>query len=149
MLGELDSQKMKALLASQSLGRLACCKDRKPYIIPVTYAFDGDFIYGQSNEGMKLNMMRKNPHVCFEVDQMLNMRNWQSVIAYGTFEELTGADADAAREMLFGHVYTLATSSTVHLHEHGGTANIDDSTRVKHVMYRIKIESMTGRFEQQ
>lgn len=149
MLGELDSQKMKLMLSSQSLGRLACCMNKKPYIIPVTYAFDGDYIYGQSNEGMKLDMMRKNPNVCFEVDQMLNMRNWQSVVVYGKFEELSGEAAEAARELLFGHVYTLATSSTVHLHEHSANSSIDDSTRVKHVMYRIKIESMTGRFEQQ
>jgi nitroimidazol reductase NimA-like FMN-containing flavoprotein (pyridoxamine 5'-phosphate oxidase superfamily) len=44
MLGELDENRMKSILASQSLGRLACCKGGKPYIIPVTYAFDGDFI---------------------------------------------------------------------------------------------------------
>ena len=149
MLGELDTYKMKNILASQSLGRLACCKDRQPYIIPVTYAFDGDCIYGQSNEGMKLDIMRQNPNVCFEVDQMTDMRNWQSVIVYGIFEELKGADAEAARELLFGRVYTLTTSSTVHLHEHAETSKIDDAVRVKHVMYRIKIESMTGRFEKQ
>jgi len=138
---------MKSILASQSLGRLACCKGGKPYIIPVTYAFDGDFIYGQTNEGLKLEVMRKNPQVCFEVDQMLDMQNWQSVIVNGKFQELSDEDAELARELLFGHVYTLAVSSTIHLHEHGEQGTLDDSNRVKRVMYRIRIDSMTGRFE--
>ena len=149
MLGELDENRMKGILASQSLGRLACCNAGKPYIIPVTYAFDGDYIYGQTNEGLKLDIMRKNPRVCFEVDQMLDMRNWQSVIVNGKFQELNSEDAELARELLFGHVYTLAVSSTIHLHEHGNKGEIDDSSRVKPVMYRIRIESMTGRFEHQ
>ena len=149
MLGELDEYRMKSILASQSLGRLACCKGNHPYIIPVTYAFDGDFIYGQSNEGLKLDIMRRNPNVCFEVDQMLDMQNWQSVVVNGKFQELSGEDAELARELLFGHVYTLAVSSTIHLHEHGELGTLDDSNRVKRVMYRIRIESMTGRFEHQ
>ena len=98
MLGELDENRMKGILASQSLGRLACCNAGKPYIIPVTYAFDGDYIYGQTNEGLKLDIMRKNPRVCFEVDQMLDMRNWQSVIVNGKFQELNSEDAELARE---------------------------------------------------
>ncbi len=37
---------------------------------------------------MKLALMRKNPSVCFEVDDMQNMANWKSVIVQGKFEEL-------------------------------------------------------------
>jgi nitroimidazol reductase NimA-like FMN-containing flavoprotein (pyridoxamine 5'-phosphate oxidase superfamily) len=88
-----------------------------------------------------------NPHVCFEVDVLLDMRNWESVIVYGRFEELTGKDADMAREVLFGRIFPLMTSSTVHPHQHEVTTVIDDTPRVKFVMYRIKIESLTGRFE--
>jgi len=81
------------------------------------------------------------------VDQMLDMQNWQSVIVNGKFQELSDEDAELARELLFGHVYTLAVSSTIHLHEHGEQGTLDDSNRVKRVMYRIRIDSMTGRFE--
>jgi len=39
------------------------------------------------------------------------------------------------------------TSSTIHAYGHEETGKIDDSNRVKQVMYRIKPEKMTGRFE--
>lgn len=147
MLGELTHDRMNSILSSQVLGRLACCDSKHPYITPVTYVYDGKFIYGQTNEGKKLSMLRKNPQVCFEVDLMLNMRNWESVIVYGKFEELSGVAAEKARETLFDKVYPLMASSTIHPHEHEVVSTLDDSTRVKLVMYRIRIEKVTGRFE--
>ncbi len=149
MIGELNQTQINNILSSQVVGRLGCTDGKQPYIVPVTFTYDGDYIYGQTNEGTKLNMLRKNKNVCFEVEVMTDMRNWQSVIVLGKFEELKNKAAEKAREILFGRVFTLMTSSTVHTHEHETTSEIDDSNRVKHVMYRIKIKKITGRFEKQ
>ncbi|MFM9910300.1 MAG: pyridoxamine 5'-phosphate oxidase family protein [Chitinophagaceae bacterium] len=149
MLGELNDVQIKNVLSSQVIGRLACTDGKQPYIVPVTYTYDGEYIYGQTNEGTKLNILRKNKEVCFEVDMMTDMRNWQCVIVYGNFEELRNKEAEKAREILFGTVYSLATSSTIHIHEHESSGKIDDANRVKHIMYRIKIKKITGRFEKQ
>lgn len=147
MLGKLNHDQMLNVLASQALGRLACTDGTQPYIVPVTYTFDGKYIYGQSNEGKKMKILRNNPNVCFEVDMMTDMANWQSVLVYGTFEELNNEAAVSAREKLFSRVYSLMTSSTIHGYEHEVTDTVDDANRVKPVMYRIHIKSMTGRFE--
>jgi len=149
MLGELNESQMISILSSQALGRLACTDGIHPYIVPLTYAYDGEYIYGQTSEGTKLEILRKNPNVCFEVDRLTDMRNWQSVMVYGRFEELKDKEAEKARDILFTRVFPLMTSSTIHSFEHEVTGEIDDSTRIKHVMYRIKIERMTGRFEKQ
>jgi uncharacterized protein len=149
MLGQLNDDQIENVLSSLVVGRIACTDGKQPYIVPVTYTYDGEYIYGQTNEGMKLNILRKNKNVCFEVDMMSDMRNWQSVIVYGKFEELKDKEAEKARSILFGKVFTLMTSSTVHAHEHEVGSKVDDSTRVKHVMYRIKIKKVTGRFEKQ
>ncbi|MBK6392626.1 MAG: pyridoxamine 5'-phosphate oxidase family protein [Saprospiraceae bacterium] len=149
MLGELNELQIKNVLSSQALGRMACAEGELPYIIPVTYAYDGDFIYGQTNEGKKLDILRKNPNVCFEVDSMFDMRNWQCAIVHGKFEELSGLEADNARELLFNRVFPLKTSSTIHPFGHEVNDEIDDSTRIKVVMYRIKLVSFSGRFEKQ
>jgi uncharacterized protein len=149
MLGRLNRTKMNNLLLGQNIGRIACCEDHQPYIIPVTYAYDGSYIYGQMLEGKKLDILRENSSVCFEVDIMTDMRNWESVVVYGVFEELVGEEADAARDILFNRVLGLLTSSTVHTfgHNHNGEHFIKDENRVKPVMYRIKIDRMTGRYE--
>lgn len=149
MLGNLTEAECAHIINGQVWGRLACCEDNKPYIIPVTYTYQHPCIYGQTNEGQKLNMLRKNPTVCFEVEQVSDMRNWKCVLAYGTFEELSGEEAEKARSLLFNNVFQLMTSSTVHLHEHDSGTALDDSGRIKYVMYRIRIDSMTGRFEKQ
>jgi len=147
MLGKLTTEQMNGILSSQVIGRLACTDGRHPYIVPVTYTYDGNYIYGQTNDGKKLEILRKNKNVCFEVDRMTDMRNWQSVIIYGHFEELKGKELEKAREILFSRVFSLMTSSTVHYHEHENVNQLDDSNRVKYVMYRIKIKEMSGRFE--
>lgn len=65
MPGELNEQKINNLLARQAIGRIAYCDGKHPYIIPVTYSFDCHYIYGQSTEGEKINLMRRNSNVCF------------------------------------------------------------------------------------
>lgn len=147
MLGQLTHDQIINILSSQVLGRLACTDGTQPYIVPVTYTYDGKYIYGQSNEGTKLNILRKNPNVCFEIDMMTDMANWQCVLVFGKFEELNDEEAKKAREILFNRVFTLMTSSTIHAHEHQVSGELDDKNRIKHAMYRIKIERLTGRFE--
>jgi len=148
MIGALTHQQIENILLSQLLGRLACCDGKQPYVVPVTYTYDGEYIYGQTNEGTKLNMLRKNPLVCFEVDTMTDMRNWQSAMAFGKFEELKDEEAKLARQILFGRIFSLMTSDTIHNHEHEVATEIDKRP-MRFVMYRIKISKVTGRFEKQ
>ncbi len=149
MLGTLTETQMNNLLTMQTVGRIGYSDGKKSYITPVTYAFDGKYIYGQTNEGLKLDVMRINPFVCFEVDSMLNMANWESVIVWGYFEELDDEEAKKGREYLYNSILDLLTSSTVHLHEHGPTQDTKETNRIKRVMYRIRITEKSGRFEKQ
>lgn len=150
MLGELNEMQMNHFLLTQAVGRIACTDGKKPYIVPVTYVYDGKDIIGQTKEGKKLTIMRNNPNVCFEVDAMNNMVNWRCIIIDGTFSELKGAAAMKAREHLFNHIWPYLTSSTVHSHEHETShESVNDINRVKPIMFRIKIKGKTGRFEKQ
>jgi uncharacterized protein len=150
MLGQLNELQIDHFLVSRAVGRLACTDGTTPYIVPITYAFDGKNIIAQTKEGSKLEFMRKNPEVCFEVDSMSNMVNWQSVIVTGTFFELSGKDALEAREYLFNQLWPYLTSATVHPHEHAiSITKPDESNRIKPVMFRIEIKEKTGRFEKQ
>src|SRR5438876_837649 len=139
MLGKLNETEIDNLLVSQSLGRIGCTDGDQPYIVPVTYFYNGKNIIGQTKEGMKLDIIRKNPNVCFEVDVMASMNNWQSVVVSGTFHELAGEEAEKARKFLFRHVLTLMTTSVIHQHEHEEKGKIDDSNRIKPIVYKIEI----------
>src|SRR4029079_330134 len=58
-------------------------------------AFHANVIYGQTTEGKKIEILRKNPLVCFQV-QKQEGKTWRSVICWGTFEELDFAKLDKA-----------------------------------------------------
>jgi nitroimidazol reductase NimA-like FMN-containing flavoprotein (pyridoxamine 5'-phosphate oxidase superfamily) len=148
MLGKLTIDQMNSLITSQALGRLACTDGLHPYIVPVTYTYNGKFIYGQTNEGKKLDVLRKNPNVCFQVERMSNMRNWESVLVYGQFEELKDPEEiEMATNTLHDRFFHLVTSGTTHGFNKGESVEVEDTNRLKQVLYKIKIERMTGRFE--
>ena len=147
MIRDLREDEIKNILVSQILGRLACTDGNNPYVIPLTYIFDGKHIYGQTNAGKKIKILRKNPKVCFEVDVLTDMFNWSSVLAFGKFEELKDDDAQAAKDKLYNRIFPLLTGSAVHAHEHGTISGIDDSSRQKKIFFRIKVSKLTGRAE--
>jgi len=91
--GELTQEQVDEVLRTEIIGRLACHADDQTYVVPITYVYHHDSIYIHSDEGLKIRMMRENPRVCFQVDQIKDLANWRSVIAWGVFRELHGPEA--------------------------------------------------------
>lgn len=147
MMGQLTSSEIENLLQSQSICRLACCEKGLPYIVPVSYYYDGSHIYIQTLRGRKLDILRQNHHVCLQVDQILSMNQWKSAHVYGLFEELKGETETAARAAFINSVYTLMAPSVTHTFGHDTQAQLDDRQRLKPVLFRIRITQKTGRFE--
>jgi nitroimidazol reductase NimA-like FMN-containing flavoprotein (pyridoxamine 5'-phosphate oxidase superfamily) len=144
MLGELDAQQIEDLLKSQVVGRLGCHHEGRTYVVPITFAYDGEAVYGHSGDGLKLRMMRANPLVCFEVDQMDDLANWRSMIAWGVFEELHGSEAEAGMSILIRRLSPLMVSETSQPSH--GMSSAGHGPRHA-VIYRIRLDERTGRFE--
>src|SRR5450755_1970860 len=100
MVGTLTEVEIDALLAEQQFARLGCHLEGKTYVVPISYALDGARIVGQTTLGLKIEMMRGNPDVCVEVDDVKDLTNWRSVILSGRYEELTGIEAVRAEGLL-------------------------------------------------
>ena len=82
MFGDLDESQIDDLLNAKLIGRLGLQEDGVPYIVPISYAYDGESIVCHTQEGLKMEMMRKNPLVCFQVDDMDDLSRWKSVICW-------------------------------------------------------------------
>src|SRR5690349_12609268 len=137
MIGKLSPTEIEDLLKHEIIGRIGCHADDVTYVVPVSYAYDGKYIYGRTHEGMKINIMRKNPKVCFQVDRMMDMANWKSVIAMGEFHELTEPEARrAAVEKLINRTLPVLSSETVKLTPEWPFKGGDAST-VDGIIYRI------------
>lgn len=150
MLGTLTKTQIDHVLDSQVVGRIGCYADGRVFVVPVTYAYDGKYIYAHSKEGMKIKMMRINPKVCFEVDVMDNMANWRSVIVWGEYEELKGAPSqEKGLKILSDRLMPLVASETLSHSEHHSMRPQMVEKEVKAIVYRIKITESTGRYEKQ
>jgi nitroimidazol reductase NimA-like FMN-containing flavoprotein (pyridoxamine 5'-phosphate oxidase superfamily) len=140
VIGQLDEEEIDAVLKSQVVGRIGVHADGRTYVVPVSYVYDGDAVYLHSPDGLKVRMMRAAPEVCFQVDDIDDLANWRSVIAWGRFEELTGDLAKAAIRLLFARLAPLSASETAGAAAHvpGGGAGVP---------YRIRLVERTGRYE--
>lgn len=148
MMGELPITQIEELLQNEIVGRIGCHNDGTTYIVPVSYAYDGTYVYVHTFEGMKINFMRQNPMVCFQVDHLQNMGNWQSVIAWGQYEELPeGEERAKAIDVLLKRQLPIVSSVTTHL----GSAwpfSSDTAKEIKGIVFRIRLDKKTGRYEQ-
>ncbi|WP_276482274.1 pyridoxamine 5'-phosphate oxidase family protein [Paraflavitalea pollutisoli] len=147
MIGNLTGNEIEAVLLEQQVGHLGCHADDLTLVVPISYAYDGTYIYGHTREGLKVGMMRKNPRVCFEVDILHDMANWRSVITWGTFEELTDtAEREAALTVLVNRILPLNSSETTHLYPQWPFPN-DNLNDIKGIVFRLHLTSKTGRYE--
>lgn len=139
--GTLNPDEIDAVFRAGTIGRIGYSEHGKMHITPLAYAYDGNAVYCYSAEGTKLQAMRKDPHVCFEVDLIENFSNWRSVTAWGLFELLEGAEALKALELLSLRMRTTAQA------EGGDPHTFVTRTHQFGVAYRIKILERHGRFE--
>ena len=147
MFGHLTNKEIEQVLTSQLIGHLGCHAEGLTYVVPVSYAYDGEHVYGHAVEGLKLALMRLNPKVCFQVDTMQDMANWQSVVAWGEFEELRDEHLrDLAFALLNNRKIPSNSSETMHLTPHWPFRS-DDSSSVGGIFFRISLVQKTGRFE--
>lgn len=148
MLGELNENEIEAVLKSQVIGRIGCHANGITYIVPVNYVYEGTHILAHSGNGMKIEMLRDNPEVCFEVDHITSILNWECVIAWGAFEEITGfREQQQAMEKLANRISPFLTTESSHPSHGITTSESDIGDSVELVLYKIIFSKKTGRFE--
>lgn len=147
MFRKLDDNEIESLITTQLIGRLGCHADGVTYIVPISYAYDGEYLYLRTFEGQKLNMLRKNPDVCFQTDDTKDLSNWKSVICWGYFEELHN---DAERRHAIGQlsvrVLPPMMSETMQISPSWPFVPVD-LNEIKGIFCRIKLREKTGRCE--
>lgn len=146
MIGTLTDLQIERLLREERLARIGCADGDRVYVVPVSYAYDGGAVYGHTREGRKLRMMRARPSVCIEVERIESAGDWQTVIAWGRFEELHGADAEAGMERLIAHLWP-ALGAAVRPMPDALKAELVSRALRHGVVFRIVLTERTGRFE--
>jgi uncharacterized protein len=97
-----------SILKRSHIGRLGCCRDNQPYVVPIYFVYEPDHLYGFSTGGQKIEWMRANPKVCVEVDEIANHFQWETVVITGRYRELLdlahhAEEREHARRLLERH----------------------------------------------
>jgi nitroimidazol reductase NimA-like FMN-containing flavoprotein (pyridoxamine 5'-phosphate oxidase superfamily) len=125
--------------------RLGFAVESEPYIVPVSFGFDGDFIYFHTAKtGKKIDFIEANRRVCFELERDVKLQqhpsnpcNWsfsyESVIGYGYVKEL-----DAPEDKFHG-------LNQIMIHYSGREWEFEAASLESTRVWRVEIESMTGK----
>jgi uncharacterized protein len=149
MFGTLNGDEIEILLHSQLIGRIGCHMDNITYVVPISYAYDGDFVYAITREGLKVDIMRNNRQVCFEVEDIPDLGNWKTVICWGEYEELPDkTERNHALELLHARHLPGVTSATTKLSP-SWPFKPSEIESIRGVVFRIRIDKKTGKYEKQ
>jgi len=149
-----DPTEIAKIMSDAQVGRIGLSMNEQPYVVPVNFAFDRERIYFHCADiGMKLDFLRTNPRVCFEVDENLGTvpgpapwlfgTAYRSVIAFGIARILTDPDEKAMATKLITTKYAgeqMADMITPRL-----TEKYRSSLGSRLVVVEIKVDSITGK----
>lgn len=103
MLGNLHPDEIEDMLYRHHIGHVACIAGDRPYVAPLTFAYDGASLAVRTGEGRMLEALRANPAVCIEIDEHTDPATWRSVVVDAVFEEaIDEATREAVRTLLAG-----------------------------------------------
>lgn len=140
----LSREEIDKILFSGFHAHLGCYHADEVYVLPITYIYDRGCIYSHTLSGKKLKMMRANPKVCVQVEDVTSLFNWRSVIAWGHFEELKreGEEAEQAIRLL---KYKIAELNP---YKNASSLEVEFEAQLSEAkVFRIKIDKVTGREE--
>jgi nitroimidazol reductase NimA-like FMN-containing flavoprotein (pyridoxamine 5'-phosphate oxidase superfamily) len=141
-------EEIDAIIGGSDVCRLALAVNDAPYLVPLSFGYDGEAIYlHTAREGKKIEYFEANKRVCFEFER--NVRfvqqpgsacdstfSFETVIGYGTISELVDPDQKA---------YAL---DQVTRHYTDAQATFDDDAMDRVRAWQISIESMLGKRSQ-
>jgi len=124
--------------------RLAMVDDGEPYMVPMNFGYrDGCLYFHCAKEGRKLEVLKRNPRVCFEMEADVRLMegdaackwstSYESVIGWGTAEIVM--DEKAAREGL----------EVLMSHYTEGPFDFDPRSLSLTALIEVRIERMTGK----
>jgi nitroimidazol reductase NimA-like FMN-containing flavoprotein (pyridoxamine 5'-phosphate oxidase superfamily) len=139
-----DREAMETILHRATVCRLGLCRDSVPYVVPLSFGYRDNVLYLHSApQGRKMDTIRENPHVCFEVDidQELVPADtpcawtvrYRSVIGWGKARLVESAEEKrAALDVILGHYA-------------GGPGEYRQDALEKVTVIAVEIDRMTGK----
>jgi nitroimidazol reductase NimA-like FMN-containing flavoprotein (pyridoxamine 5'-phosphate oxidase superfamily) len=136
---EMSSGQIKEVLKRVGYGHLGVTRGVHPYIVPVHYAYDDPYIFIYTTEGKKTEIIRDNPEICLQVEDVKSDKDWESVIVSGEAYRINDKEErDRALEFILARNPTLTPAISIRWMDSWVRENVE-------VVYRIIPRMLTGR----
>src|SRR5512133_1116029 len=140
-----DREVVNEIIKNSEICRLGFTDVNQAYIVPVNYAFhDGSIFIHSARAGRKIDLIRKNNRVCFEIEGPNEIVkdaipcNWsaryRSVMGQGTIEILEDKQSKITGLDLIMRKYDAQMELTY-----------DDAVLARMLILKLTIESVTGK----
>src|SRR5712692_3425588 len=132
----LSEAEARTVISAGKIGHLGCIVKGEPYVVPLNYLGDGDYLYSFDLPGRKIRALRVDPRVCLQVERIDDDFHWRSAIAFGQFREVLDEleRAQVLRKLL--KRFPLLTPVESRL--------VKDAAPPEVIVFRIRIERVTG-----
>jgi nitroimidazol reductase NimA-like FMN-containing flavoprotein (pyridoxamine 5'-phosphate oxidase superfamily) len=139
-----DPAVIEAIIRRSLVCRLAMADDGQPYVIPISFGYQNRCLYFHSAaEGKKIEILRRNPRVCFEFDVDLSLKKSDRPCRWGMkFKSVVGVGAARFVEEADEKRRALAVILAQYSSERFAfsDAEVDGVT-----VFCVKIEEITGK----
>jgi len=136
---EMSNGQIKEVLKRVSYGHLGLSRGNHPYVVPIHFAYDDPYIYIYTTEGKKTEIIRDNPEICLQVEDVRSNKDWESVIVTGEAVRITDkAERERALKFVLAVNPTLTPAISIRWMDSWVRENVE-------VVYRIMPRMLTGR----
>jgi uncharacterized protein len=135
---ELPRDEALQLLSQHRIGRLAFTFRDRVDIEPISYLYQDGWIYARTSPGTKLEVVRHNPWVAFEIDEIEGRYDWRSVVVHGTIYFLDASGGDRERDSFQAALEVMRRADEELL-------TPDDPTPHRSALFRIHADQIIGR----
>lgn len=140
-----DEKILAEILSGAIICRVAMLDGDRPYIIPFNYGYsDGCLFIHSAPEGKKIDLLKQNPEVCFEVEDKMEITKGERACDWSTrYRSVVG----------YGEVKILSDEASkqqgleVIMAQHGAPELVEFNSKNlgRMVILKLTISSMTGK----
>jgi len=88
-----NREEIEKILMQSQVCRLAMVDEDKPYMVPMNFGYsNGCLFFHCTREGRKIDLIKKNPNICFEVDELIRFKKANLACEWGLeFKSVIGS----------------------------------------------------------
>jgi uncharacterized protein len=144
---DLTNDQCEEILFAQHYGHLGCWDGHEPYVLPITYVYADGFLYGYTQEGRKVDAMRQHPRICIQIENVKNAHDWESVVCWGQFEEVTDEDSRQRVKLMLAEEHGKGVLDEGKDIVSPMVENLHKQEKDNSVVYRMRPDKISGRAE--